>query len=157
MAVRRALIYSTGFAENLVSLRSRREHKAWGVSPRFLTPENFKPAERATEAMQQNGWVCTQTAAAHFHGLALQIIYQSLGLTPQALRLRLLRRLNRWAEISERLQCFQTEPERLAGINFFKQKRELAKLLLVYFRKRKIRKGITMGGPGFRPVHDERP
>src|SRR5215203_7256891 len=35
------------------SLRSRRKHKAWGVSPRYLSTTNFKPAnagDRTNEA-----------------------------------------------------------------------------------------------------------
>ena len=68
-------------------------YQSWGVSPRFLTSENFKPAERATGAMHQNrrGW----------HRKRLPPIFMGctsnhlpvLGLTPQALRSRLLRRL----------------------------------------------------------------
>ena len=47
---------------------------------------------RATELTQRRAAIFTATAAAHFHGLALPLILLILGLTPQALCLRLLRR-----------------------------------------------------------------
>ena len=36
----------------LPSLRSRRQHKAWGVSPRYQAPTIIKPAERAIAVLQ---------------------------------------------------------------------------------------------------------
>jgi hypothetical protein len=63
------------------SLRSRRQRKAWGVSPRVQSITMFQPANAGD-----------RTAAAHFMGWHSNL-FAILGLTPQALCSRLLRRL----------------------------------------------------------------
>ena len=65
------------------SLRSRRQRKAWGVSPRFKSMTTFEPANAGD-----------RTAAAHFMGWHSNL-FGILGLTRQTLCSRLLRRLSR--------------------------------------------------------------
>ena len=76
------------------SLRSRRKHKAWGVSPRWLSTTNFQ----ARECGRQNkcGENANKLAAPGLPPICMGSkfhCFQFLGLTPQALCLRLLRRL----------------------------------------------------------------
>jgi hypothetical protein len=70
--------------ERLFSLRSRREHKAWGASPRANRQLVWEPA-KAGESSQSSD-------CRPFHGLE-SIAFFIPGLAPQALRYRLPRRL----------------------------------------------------------------
>ena len=65
-----------------LSLRSRRERKAWGVSPRYTSKQAFLAREASDRALPP-------ASRAGLYGFQ-----NFLGLTPQALCSRLLRRLN---------------------------------------------------------------
>jgi len=67
---------------------SRRKHKAWGASPRLTC--QIKRPESATAADRLEVSRCRP-----FHGLRLVFCDLILGLAPQALCLRLLRRLRK--------------------------------------------------------------
>ena len=71
-----------------LSLRSRRKHRAWGVSPRKNNQKGRRTRETGDRAAH-----CTHRCRP-FHGL-VDRFHIFLGLTPQALCLRLLRRRNR--------------------------------------------------------------
>ena len=64
------------------SPRSGREHKAWGVSPRFRK-NGIEPAKRAIAVLRDLN--PDDSAAARSAGLFNQLLMRSLGLTPQAL------------------------------------------------------------------------
>jgi hypothetical protein len=81
-----------------VSLRSRRQNKARGGAkrnPRFKTSWGLQPAERPTDHWLRFEFLnldVTNNAAARSAGYQI-IRAQILGLAPQALCFRLLRRL----------------------------------------------------------------
>src|SRR5258707_12469832 len=58
-----------GGSMNAVSLRSRRQHKAWGVSPRNRTTNSVQPAKRATAQREQNARLLHKPSLSHrlFH------------------------------------------------------------------------------------------
>jgi hypothetical protein len=70
------------------SLRSRRQHKAWGVSPRKTAQRRVSP----WNGRQHFQVGAVQQAVARFTRLGFTFCF-ALGLTPQALCYRLLRRL----------------------------------------------------------------
>jgi hypothetical protein len=70
----------------VLSLRSRRQHKAWGASPRLAFDNQASPRQRVT--------ACRFHAVAPFHGLNRFFLILILGLAPQALCCHLLRRLS---------------------------------------------------------------
>jgi hypothetical protein len=85
-----SVIREIRFALNVdLSLRSRRERKAWGVSPRLGI--RF---EAPAHEMGGSRFRCKPASVARIRGLEL-LCFPNLGLTPQASRLHLLRRLNR--------------------------------------------------------------
>jgi len=71
----------------LFSLRSRRTHKAWGASPRESDRFFREPASARDSAIKAR-------AVARYHGLP-DHDRRYLGLAPQALCIRLLRRLKK--------------------------------------------------------------
>src|SRR3569832_873319 len=70
-----------------LSLRSRRKHKAWGASPRIRTQKGKSGARETGDSVKCEVFRPLSRALAHFFGSI------NLGLAPQALCFRLLRRL----------------------------------------------------------------
>jgi hypothetical protein len=74
-----------GTANRVLSLQGRREHKAWGASPRNVVFSRPSPRERAKDSRIFGLPPVSRAVESEVH------IF--LGLTPQALHVRLLRRL----------------------------------------------------------------
>src|SRR3569832_873318 len=72
----------------LLSLRSRRKHKAWGASPRLMDPKKWA---RARDSGRKTSHF-TLSPVSRAPDLPFCVLI--LGLAPQALCLRLLRRLS---------------------------------------------------------------
>src|SRR6266568_2701520 len=72
------------------SLRSRRKHKAWGASPRKAAAEINEPVERAAAFTS----IVEITLCRLLRRIDRDLVVD-LGLAPQALCFRLLRRLRR--------------------------------------------------------------
>jgi hypothetical protein len=73
------------------SLQSRRKHKAWGVSRRTQIKRNCEPMKWASAGGQKCLPFFDDRAVTRIRGLEISVVFY-LGLTPQALCLRLLRR-----------------------------------------------------------------
>jgi hypothetical protein len=99
-----ASVLTLKFAEiNTTSLRSRRQHKAWGVSPQEGLEQDFEPARAGgsghagfPRCVPQKSRMQGRRSVARCRGLLI-FADSDLGFRcapPQALRCRLLRRLN---------------------------------------------------------------